>query len=511
MTAPAPGPDRKDGNRLLGRTAWAVSLAGLVCLSCLLGAAGVYFQLPGFGSVKKAFVGGEAFMQWGKPGPGLRSVRTPRPGVSVDKPDKTSDGFTLLTTTADRGARLVDMRGNVVHRWTMPFSKAISQPRRTPVADEHIHWFACHLYPNGDLLAIYQSEVDTPVGYGLAKLDCDSKVLWTLQAGVHHSVDVGADGTIYTLGTEVLHGPVTGLEFIEPPVLTDFVLVLSPEGKEIAKVSVLESYRDSPYALTTTLIEENESKTGPTAPMHPMPMHPMPMHPMPMHPMPPMPEKGAAKEFLPKGPPPRPVGPSIPPPRMGGPVRVGTPKGDILHTNSVRVLNPGLAAKFPLFAPGQVLISMRSLDTLGVLDLAKRKIVWSAQGLWKAQHSPEFLDNGRLLVYDNYGSSKGTRVLEFDPNTGAIPWCYANENSVPFTAVTRGMASRLPNGNTLIVDSDGLRVFEVTLQKELVWEFGCQDPERTDPKERSQPSLTCARRYPAEQLTFLKEEVRVRP
>ena len=35
----------------------------------------------------------------------------------------------------------------------------------------------------------------------------------------------------------------------------------------------------------------------------------------------------------------------------------------------------------------------------------------------------------------------------------------------------RGAAQRLPNGNTLITESERGRVFEVTPQKEIVWEF----------------------------------------
>ena len=94
--------------------------------------------------------------------------------------------------------------------------------------------------------------------------------------------------------------------------------------------------------------------------------------------------------------------------------------GDVLHTNSVRVLNPGLAAKFPMFRANQVLVSMRSIDTLAILDLEKRVVTWSAQGLWKRQHCSEFLDNGRILLFDNAGSQKCSRVLEYDPLTGAI-------------------------------------------------------------------------------------------
>ena len=46
--------------------------------------------------------------------------------------------------------------------------------------------------------------------------------------------------------------------------------------------------------------------------------------------------------------------------------------------------------------------------------------------------------------------------------TQAIPWVYTNENATRFSAFFRGMKQRLPNGNTLIVDPDNGRLFEVT-------------------------------------------------
>jgi hypothetical protein len=187
-------------------------------------------------------------------------------------------------------------------------------------------------------------------------------------------------------------------------------------------------------------------------------------------------------------------------------------KGDILHANSVRVLGRGLAAKFPLFKRGQVLISFRSLDTIAVLDVPKRKMVWAAQGLWRAQHDAEFLANGRILVFDNLGSVGGTRVLEYDPLTQATPWSYAGEGSRIFLAVERGAKQRLPNGNTLIVDPDGGRLVEVTRDKKLAWECFCPAvPVAGERAPTIWATLTGGRRFRAGELTFLKGVGRARP
>jgi hypothetical protein len=185
-------------------------------------------------------------------------------------------------------------------------------------------------------------------------------------------------------------------------------------------------------------------------------------------------------------------------PKRTGPTLSAT-KGDFIHANSVKVLPRRLAAKFPLFQPGQVLLSVRNLDAIAVLDLNKRSIVWAARGLWRIQHDAEFLANGHVLLFDNGGSRKGCRVIEYDPVSQALPWCYASEQSTPFTALFRGMKQELPKGNVLIIDPDGGRIFEVTAGKEMVWEMTC-------PR-----SVTGVHRYSADELTFLKGAARVRP
>jgi hypothetical protein len=157
-----------------------------------------------------------------------------------------------------------------------------------------------------------------------------------------------------------------------------------------------------------------------------------------------------------------------------------------------------------------VLLSLRNLDALVVLDLPTRRVAWATQGIWRIQHNAEFLDNGHLLLYDNGGSPRGTRVLEYDPLTQAIPWLYADEKQRRFRASFRGAAQRLPNGNTLIVDPEHSRLLEVTPDKELVWESVLSF---YDSQSASSPAheINDARRYSADELTFLKGVARARP
>jgi hypothetical protein len=174
---------------------------------------------------------------------------------------------------------------------------------------------------------------------------------------------------------------------------------------------------------------------------------------------------------------------------------------DALHTNSVKVLTRKLAPKFPRFKAGQVLLSLRSPDAIAFLDVDKGKVVWAARGPWKAQHDAQFLDTGRILVFDNRGLPKRSRVLEYDPETQALPWSYT-ERQGHFYTHEQGQCQRLPNGNTLIVISEMGEALEVTADKEVVWVVSLQ---------RDMGYFTTTRRYSPQELHFLKEGQRPRP
>jgi hypothetical protein len=319
------------------------------------------------------------------------------------------------------------------------------------VRDEAVSFFACHLDPNGDLIVVLHGGDQAVEGFGLAKLDKDSNVLWKYPARTHHDVDVGPDGTIYAIKHEMADLLPPGLEFIPTPCLVDYLVQLSPEGKELGEpLSILEAFRDSAYAPLLALVA-------------------------------------------------RPVQRDLPPgltvPRFLDNIQTG----DVLHTNSVKVLRPELQSQFPGFKAGQVLISMRHLDVVAVVDLGARKVVWAARGPWRAQHDAQFLPNGHLLIFDNLGAPRGSRVLEYDPRTQAFPWSYPGRPGSSFFTRERGMAQRMSNGNTLIVNSQDGQLFEVTYGGDVVWTF------------LAGRFVSTARRYAPAQVQFLRAGQLARP
>jgi hypothetical protein len=61
-----------------------------------------------------------------------------------------------------------------------------------------------------------------------------------------------------------------------------------------------------------------------------------------------------------------------------------------------------------------------------------------------------------------------SRVLEIDPVTLELVWSYSNPR---FFSTNISSSQRLPNGNTLITAGAGGRIFEVTREGAIVWEY----------------------------------------
>jgi outer membrane protein assembly factor BamB len=147
-------------------------------------------------------------------------------------------------------------------------------------------------------------------------------------------------------------------------------------------------------------------------------------------------------------------------------------KGDIFHTNTLEVLDGRFAHLDPAFRRGNLLISVFVLNTVAVIDPELREVVWARTGGWRHQHQPTFLDDGRLLVFDNLGAAPDrSRVMELDPVSGKTLWQYGGTRAIDFFSKTLGSAQRLPNGNTLVTESVNGRALEVTRDGRTVWEF----------------------------------------
>jgi hypothetical protein len=430
-----------------------ISMAGLAALAFVAGGAAMFYQVPPSRFLEQAFWGAGAWHdRWQTRDEGRRlSAFSVLPGRTVvDRPEETFDGFTLVVcnnpSRPSTQAVLIDMRRQVVHQWSRPSRTWWPDPpnlRGLP-SDTPTCFFSCYLYPQGDLLVTYHGP-GKQTGCGLAKLDKDSNIVWAYRGHVHHDVDVARDGAVYALEHRWVDEPPAGLDGIASPWLDDYLLTLSPEGTLIREpISLMKALRDSPYA---ALLSSLERAGRPRASLA-----------------------------------------DVTAPRVG---HGGGPTSDPLHANFVKILSDALAPRFPSFKGGQLLVSLRNINVIAMLEPEAGRIVWAARGPWQAQHDPEFLDNGHLLIFDNHGSPVGSRVLEWDPLSGGVPWSYPDPPQWSFFTNQRGMSQRLPNGNTLIVNTEGEELVEVTTEKNIVWTC------------LSDGVIQYARRYSASEVPFL--------
>ena len=177
---------------------------------------------------------------------------------------------------------------------------------------------------------------------------------------------------------------------------------------------------------------------------------------------------------------------------------------DALHLNSATYVGPNhwYDAGDKRFAPDNIIISSRQASFVAIIardgsvvwrigpDFNRSKAEQAIRQIIGQHHAhmiPEGLPGaGNILIFDNGGSSGyGTpspiapngqgiyaratsRVLEIDPVTLKMVWSYSAMN---FYSANISSAQRLPNGNTLITEGAPGRVFEVTSEREIVWEY----------------------------------------
>ena len=174
---------------------------------------------------------------------------------------------------------------------------------------------------------------------------------------------------------------------------------------------------------------------------------------------------------------------------------------DWAHNNTCQVIadNP-TGKKDPRFRKGNLIFSYRSLDIIGVIDRDTGEIVWAwGPGELDGQHKPHMLPNGNILIYDNGTLRKWSRVIELDPLREEIAWEYTGTPKESFFSAAISGAQLLPNGNILICEGGPCRIFEVTPDKEIVWEF------RSPLKKKGALAIYRANRYSPEYVRPLLE------
>jgi len=348
---------------------------------------------------------------------GLPTVCWYPTGTTIYKPDKCWSGYTLIPH--DQGPiKLIDMNGNVVKKWDFD---SIERAR---------------LLPNGHLLLltaihrpgekdrreggkfIYEYEYIGVLENTLAEYDWEGNLVWEYKAPgiIHHDFQRLPNGnTIFLYKVEVPKEYMKSVKDLERKFLKlggDCVCEINPKGEV-----VWEWYQHEYLDL---------NKYSPTDNLR-----------------------------------------------------------DWTHTNTVQVLpeNHWYDEGHKEFKPGNVLINPRNLDLCLIIDRQTKKIVWEYSGDYKGgiahphetvMIEPGMPGAGNILIFDNGMGPRAQRsgqsfILEINPVTKEVVWSYDKPRG--FYSPYRAAQQRLPNGNTLIDEAVGKRVFEVTSEGKTVWEY----------------------------------------
>lgn len=188
-----------------------------------------------------------------------------------------------------------------------------------------------------------------------------------------------------------------------------------------------------------------------------------------------------------------------------------------LHPDYSREHWPLINSVVPL-ADGNVLAGLRSVSAVVVISRETGEILWRTEpGVVSQQHAPTELPDGKLLVFDNGVFRPGSdvpysRVIEIERSSGKVVWEYHDPAREAFFAPFMGSAQRLAGGNTLVTDSPSGRLFEVTPEGYLCWEYvvpyfgGYRESEVRGLFPSEPNAVFRAYRYTAEELPWLSAE-----
>jgi hypothetical protein len=249
---------------------------------------------------------------------------------------------------------------------------------------------------------------------GLVRLDLQGKVVWRLPYQTHHSIEKGDDGNLWVCG--IKHHRERDPRFPNrlPPVEEETILEVSPDGTIRREWSVPDILIKNGLAGMLYLSIDDSSRR------------------LPVH-------------------------------------------DAVFHMNDVEPFPSALKEGF--FKRGDLLVSLRNINTVFVFNRDTEKISFLCTGMFVRQHDPDFVDGNTISVYDNnniappeWGFPQSRILLISAPDKTAKVF-FKGKPGTPFYAYWAGKHQWLANGNLLITESPQGRAFEINRQGDIVWEY----------------------------------------
>lgn len=247
---------------------------------------------------------------------------------------------------------------------------------------------------------------------GLVCLDLEGRVVWRLPYLTHHSAVRADDGHIWVCGNIYHERPDARAPNWKPPFWEDTFIEVSPEGKILHEWSVIDLLRKNGLTGLLHMRAKNDLTTADT--------------------------------------------------------------GDIFHLNDVEPFPDHLKEGF--FKKGDIMISLRNINTVLVFNRSDEKIKLMSVGQFVRQHDPDFVDGNTFSVFNNnnVNENAGQSVSRIDIVTApdlTLKTYYAGDEEHPFYTRVGGKHTWLSNGNLLIVETCNGRAFEIDRNKGIIWEY----------------------------------------
>jgi Arylsulfotransferase (ASST) len=330
-------------------------------------------------------------------------------------------------------AWIMDRQGRVKHVWQYDpgLWSQLDGIKVAPGRSPQVYPVGLHLYPDGGLLVSFQGWYTFPVGIGLARFDRDSNLIWKRELHTHHWFAVAADGRIYALKSRVVNSPRPigdtrfSLSSGAEKILEDAIVILDPDGNVLDEIPLLDALVQSGFQGLLAARAGSDWDSAETCLIMDQ---------------------------------------------------------DPTHLNGIQLVDSNLAARYPWLRAGDLLVSMRSLNAVGILDPKTRRFKWMSAGTTVMQHSPVFYENG-VLVFDNRGGSMatgGSRLVHIDLETRRSQVLFPDGSaSLPGNFYT-GVAGHLDlsgDGRVLVTLSKAQKIWEIDLKtRAVLWEYVCVDP-----------------------------------
>lgn len=143
---------------------------------------------------------------------------------------------------------------------------------------------------------------------------------------------------------------------------------------------------------------------------------------------------------------------------------------DRWHPNDIEPLPEVWVDKYPAFATGDLLVSLRSPDLIFVMDPDTLKVKWWRQGLARRQHDPDWNSKGTISIFNNNMHRGFSSIMEIDPVS------YQHQTIVDgekynFYTWHQGKHQVLEDNGVLVTSPQQGWVFEVNESGEIVFEF----------------------------------------